>query len=108
MVSEGIVNVIHYLDDFFFCGQAGSPTCGAALDTALPLCERLGFSVAPDKVVGPTTVLTFLGIEIDSWKQELRLPAEKLSPLTIIGLKNATQQNMSFNPFWFTSTMHAL
>ncbi len=81
MVSEGVVDVIHYLDDFFFCGPAGSLTCGAALDTALPLCERLGFPVAPDKVVGPTAVLTFLGIEIDSLKQELRLPADKLSRL---------------------------
>ena len=78
MVQEGITDVIHYLDDFFFCGPAGTATCGKALNTALPLCERLGFPVAPEKVMGPTTVLIFLGIEIDSVRQELRLPREKL------------------------------
>ena len=93
MVSEGVVDVIHYLDDFFFCGPARSSTWGAALDTALPLCERLGFPVAPDKVVGPATVLTFLGIEIDSWKQELRLPAEKLSRLKVLVNNWAQKRN---------------
>ena len=50
MKREGITDVIHYLDDFFFCGPAESPRCGAALRTAIPLCERLGFPVAPNKV----------------------------------------------------------
>ena len=81
MLKEGISEVVHYLDDFFFCGPASSSACETALNTAVPLCERLGFPVAPDKVVGPSTTLTFLGIELDTIKQELRLPAEKLSRL---------------------------
>ena len=55
-----------------------SPICCAALNTAFRLCEHLGFPVAPNKVEGPSTVLTFLGIEIDSVAEELRLPREKL------------------------------
>ena len=78
IVCEGISNVIHYLDDFFFCGPADSEECTAALHTALPLCERLGFPVAQEKVVDPATVITFLGIELDSVRQELRLPQDKL------------------------------
>ena len=39
------------------------------------LCERLGLPAAPSKVTGPTTVLTFLGITIDSDRQELKWPS---------------------------------
>ena len=52
---EGIVNLIHYLDDFFFWSEEGSPNCARALSTAVPLCHRLGLPVAPQKVVGPST-----------------------------------------------------
>ena len=39
--------------------------------------------VATDKVEGPSTSLTFLGIEIDSQLQELRLPTPKLQELLL-------------------------
>ena len=63
---------------FFFCG---SEACTTALGTTVLLCGRLGLRVAPHKVEGPCTVITFLGIEIDSGKQELRLTHDKLSHL---------------------------
>ena len=37
--------------------------------------------VAPDKVVGPATTLTFLGIELDSVSMVMRLPKPKLERL---------------------------
>ena len=42
---------------------------------------RLGLPTAPDKTVGPSTTITFLGIELDSVAQELRLPSIKLQRL---------------------------
>lgn len=78
---NGIVNCVHYLDDFLFWGPPASPQCSQALESTISLCARLGLPVAPSKTVGPSTVLTFLGIEIDSVSQELRLPADKLSRL---------------------------
>ena len=81
MFCEGIQECVHYLDDFLFWGPPSSPSCRQALDKAVALCERLGFPVAPSKTVGPSNVLTFLGIEIDSVSQELRLPADKLERL---------------------------
>ena len=51
MSREGIIDVIRFLDVFFLRSSA--------LHTALSLCEHLGFPVAPDKVEGPSTVLTF-------------------------------------------------
>lgn len=78
---SGVSNSIHYLDDFLFWGPAGSPACGEALSVATSLCARLGLPTAPSKTVGPVTCLTFLGIEIDSCSQQLRLPAAKLTRL---------------------------
>ena len=39
---------------------------------------HLGFTVAMDKVDSPVTVLSFLGLELDSVLQQIRLPPEKL------------------------------
>lgn len=33
----------------------------------------------PDKCEGPATLITFLGLELDSEAHEVRLPQEKLS-----------------------------
>ena len=44
----------------------------------LQLCSALGIPVATEKVEGPTTCLTFLGIEVDTISQQLRLPLAKL------------------------------
>lgn len=81
MHCRGIRNFIHYLDDFFFCGPHASLECARSLEVAVPLCAQLGLPVAPEKLLGPTTTITFLGIELDSVHQELRLPQEKLFQL---------------------------
>ena len=36
--------------------------------------EALGVPLAPDKIEGPSTVFTFLGIEIDSVNMIIHLP----------------------------------
>ena len=48
--------------------------------TVLTVFENLGIPIAtgPDKNVGPSTVVTVLGIEVDSVAQETRLPDDKL------------------------------
>ena len=76
MQQEGVVNSVHYLDDFLFWGPPSSPECGASLMKAIEVCHRLGLPTAPHKTVNPSTVLTFLGIEIDSMAQALRLPEQ--------------------------------
>lgn len=81
LASNGVKYFIHYLDDFFFAGPPGSDECSRALQTAVPLCAKLGLPVAPAKVEGPTKVLSFLGIELDTTQQELRLPQAKVDRL---------------------------
>ena len=78
--SRGVHAALHYLDDFLVLGPPGQPVCKEALHATLMLCEELRFPVAEEKT-GPTTVLTFLGIEIDTWQQQVRLPQEKLQLL---------------------------
>ena len=42
------------------------------------MCNHLGVPLAPEKTVGPATVLQFTGITLDSVRQEGRLPEGKL------------------------------
>ena len=80
-LQGGVQQAIHYLDDFLFLGPPASQVCTESLQTALRLCETLGVPVAPEKTEGPASVITFLGIEIDTLMGELRLPADKLHNL---------------------------
>lgn len=72
---------MHYLDDFLLLGGAGSQECKEALECTLATCERVGLPVAPEKIEGPSTKVTSLGIEIDTVANEVRLPQEKLQNL---------------------------
>ena len=47
----------------------------------VPLCAVLGVPFASDTMVGPTRVITYLGIETDSLAMAVRLPAEKLDAI---------------------------
>ena len=77
----GIEFLWHYLDDFVTIGRPQSDECAFSLHLLIELCARLGVPLAIEKVEGPSTCLPFLGIEIDSIAQELRLPADKLMRL---------------------------
>ena len=76
--KRGVKHVRHYLDDFILLGPTHNDTCQKGLDVVLETCECLGVPLALEKLEGPTTCLTFLGIEIDTITLELRLPEAKL------------------------------
>ena len=71
-------HLIHYLDDYLIMEQPGSPRCAHKVETFLRVGELLGIPVALDKLEGPGTSLTFLGLELHSTRQEIRLPQAKL------------------------------
>lgn len=77
----GIHIQIHYLDDFLLFGRPGSDEAGSVLRLAFSVCRQLGIPIALHKTEGPSTVLTFLGILVDSARMELRLPSDKLQRL---------------------------
>ena len=69
------------LDDFLLAGKAHDPCCRHTLDTFHQVCAHHGVPIAKDKIVEPTTHLTFLGIEFDTVGMTLRLPQDKLTEL---------------------------
>lgn len=82
--QEGVQVVMHYLDDFLVVGASRSGECQHAVNIVLRVFATLGLPVAEDKLEGPSTLLSFLGLEIDTVAMELRLPAEKLRDLQIL------------------------
>ncbi len=81
--ERGAVWLRHYIDDFVAVGRRGTDECRRTMEVFKETCLRLGMPLDPNKEEGPSTVLTFLGIEIDSVKLEVRLPQEKLSELRL-------------------------
>ena len=73
--------LIHYLDDFLTMGKGGSAECSHNLDLLVRLCSRLGLPLKWQKLEGPSTSLTFLGVVLDTRKMEMRLPEGKLEEL---------------------------
>ena len=79
--QRGVRHIFHYLDDFILIGPPHSPVCATDLGMLNAACAALGVPIAEHKRDGPTTCLTFLGIEIDTMASELRLPRDKLQRL---------------------------
>ena len=71
----------HYLDDFVTLGKPGTSDCAHNQTIISDVWTSLGVPLASEKVKGPTTCLTFLGIEIDTVAMELRLPGKQLANL---------------------------
>ena len=62
-VNVGLVAwVIHYLDDYFLASRSKSE-CEKDMWVVRALCRYLGVPLAPDKVIGPSQVMVYLGIE---------------------------------------------
>ena len=79
--QQGVTHVFHYLDDFIVLGAPGASQCVDAMAVLNKECTFLGVPIAKHKSVGPTTCLTYLGIELDTVASQLRLPEDKLSRL---------------------------
>ena len=77
--ARGVKNIDHYLDDFITFGAAGGNECSRALQIICSTCAELGVPLAMEKLEGPSTCLTFLGIEVFTEAGVLRLPEEKLT-----------------------------
>lgn len=73
--------IIPYLDNFLFFSPGGSGHCSFLLDTFSFFMSKFGVPLSMEKTEGPTTVLSFLGIEIDSIRMVFRLLKDKLKKL---------------------------
>ena len=78
----GIPSSEHYLDDYLLAAQTHS-VCSQFLLKATDMCGFLGVPLSSEKIVGPATSLTYLGIKIDSVLFTVSLPQEKLDKLKL-------------------------
>ena len=97
--NDDAVEGLHYLDDFLLVGPAGQDHCQNSVRAMLALCGKLGVPVALNKLEGPASTLTFLGITLDTVNQELRLTADKLSEILQavikwLGRRTATKREL--------------
>ena len=78
---SGSLGIVHYLDDFLLCGPSGTRQCHDLLCQFQAMCDELGVPLAPEKTVGPVQSITYLGLEIDSVSQTVKVPRDKLNAL---------------------------
>ena len=84
MKKKGVSWVAHYIDDFVTVGAPGSTECFTNARIMHEVCNTLGMPTEPDKDEGPATVLSFLGLELDTVAREVRLPWEKVQRLRTV------------------------
>ena len=77
LLKKGIVNSLHYLDDFILVAKRKEDV-QHQMSQLVALFSELGVPLEQSKLEGPSQSLTFLGIEIDTVSCQLRLPREKL------------------------------
>ena len=58
---------LHYIDGFLFLGPKCTSQCADTMTTFTNLCSNLNIPIARDRTDGPATIITFLGIEFDTF-----------------------------------------
>ena len=69
----GASGILHILHDFLFIART-EDKCRQDLSNFLRLCSFFGVPIAQEKTCGPSQVIQFAGITLDSLKQEAHLP----------------------------------
>ena len=83
--NTSLIHILtHYLDDFWTAGPANSTQCASNLARIQYVFHKLGVPIAPEKLGGPTTCITYLGIEMDSVAQVISLPPPKFHELILL------------------------
>ena len=68
---------VNYLDDFFFAALLRA-MCDMQIQNFLDICDEIGFPVSLEKTFWSTMSLTFLGLLIDTVRQIVAIPTEKV------------------------------
>ena len=76
--NYGLHHVIHILDDFFIAEKTKF-ACLGSFTTLLKVFMSLRVPTVASKTLGPSQVLEFMGIVLDSNRMEARLPDDKLA-----------------------------
>ena len=82
--------VINYLDDYLFASLLRA-MCNDQVQTFLDICKRINFPVTLEKTFWGATLLTFLGLLIDTVNQVVCIPSDKVARARIMidNIKNS-------------------
>ena len=69
---------INYLDDFFFVAHIKA-VCNERIQVFLDICSEICFPVSLEKTFWATTLLSFLGLLIDTIRRMVFIPMEKIT-----------------------------
>ena len=94
----GVSGCAHVLDDFFLVAPSFLKA-KLDLDNFLEMARKLGVPIKDSKTVPPCTIISFVGIELDSVAMEKRLPQDKLDKVrsqlnSFLKRKKATLQEL--------------
>ena len=81
MKLRGVRHIIHYLNNFLPLSHPNSNECAVALYTTQATCHELGVPLVVDMVEGTESLLTFLGIELNTMTISPGRPWDKLASL---------------------------
>lgn len=90
--------IIHYLDDFLG-GDKTYKLCQNLMSIVQNCLSKLKVPLAEEKTEGPSEVIVFLGLELDSVKMEVRIPRAKIEEVVqkiqdVINKKKTTLKQM--------------
>lgn len=94
MIKKGCKKIVVYLDDFLIIART-KEECMYFLNCLIKLVRELGFSVAWDKIEGPSQRLKFLGIILDSKTLHISLPLDKVNEFKDFVVITAQRQRVS-------------
>lgn len=80
--ARGVDVVVTFIDDILVFADS-KEDCLRARDVLLATGQELGILFNPDKLVGPTQELTFLGVRLCGVRAAMWLPAEKVARIHI-------------------------
>lgn len=84
-----------YCDDFFITSPSRE-ICRSLMNELMSVLRELGFAINYNKVVGPATSITFLGVVINTEKYTLSLPHKKLSDLQVELVKICKNRSITY------------
>jgi len=87
--------LMQYLDDYLG-GNRTAKSCQENMKIFHNTAKELGVPIANEKTVGPTKVLVFLGLELDSENMQVRIPTEKVEQVIekIVTLSGKQKTNL--------------
>ncbi len=74
---SGTMCTIHYIDDFLFVCES-EIECKRIMDIFEKICADIGVPLVSEKSEGPTRVIIFLGLTIDTIRKCILIPQDKI------------------------------